>query len=114
GLQSRSAQGVRLAVQLLPRHLDRHRSHPPAARKARARSCPSAVHPDGVGNRIPVRAVKRSAIRVALAVFVAAGASAIAWPVYGRAAFFECVAILAPLGAATTLLAGAVASHRAR
>ena len=58
--------------------------------------------------------MKLSAIRVAVAVFVAAGASVIAWPVYGRAAFFECVAILAPLGAATTLLAGAVASHRAR
>ena len=58
--------------------------------------------------------MKRTATRVALAVFAAAGASAIAWPVYGRAAAIECVEILAPLGAATTLLAGAVASRRAR
>jgi signal transduction histidine kinase len=56
----------------------------------------------------------RTVTRVAAAVIAAAGASVIAWVVYGRAAFVECLAILAPLGAATTLLADAVASHRAR
>lgn len=56
----------------------------------------------------------RGAIRVAVAVTAAAGASAIAWLVYGRAAALECFEILAPLGAATTLIAYAVASHRAR
>lgn len=56
----------------------------------------------------------RGAIRVAVAVTAAAGASAIAWLVYGLAAALECFEILAPLGAATTLIAYAVASHRAR
>jgi signal transduction histidine kinase len=58
--------------------------------------------------------MKRIALRVALAAIAAVGVSAIAWPVYGRAASVECLEILAPLGAATTLLAHAVASHRAR
>ena len=58
--------------------------------------------------------MKRTAARVALAVIAAAGVSAIAGAVYGLAAFRECVEILAPLGAVTTLLAQAVASHRAR
>jgi signal transduction histidine kinase len=58
--------------------------------------------------------VKRTAIRVGVAVIAAAAVSAIAWPVYGRGAFLECVEILAPLGAATTLLAHAIATHRAR
>jgi signal transduction histidine kinase len=58
--------------------------------------------------------MKRVATQVAVALIAAAGASAIAWPVYGRAASLECFEILAPLGAATTLLAHAVASRRAR
>jgi signal transduction histidine kinase len=58
--------------------------------------------------------MRRSAVRVAIAVIAAAGASAIAWPVYGQAAFLESVKILAPLGAATTLLADLIANHRAR
>ena len=52
--------------------------------------------------------------RVGLAVIVAAGFSAIAGAVYGGGAFRECAEILVPLGAATTVLADAVASHRAR
>lgn len=67
-----------------------------------------------MGSWLPVRAVRRSALRVALAVVAAVGASAIAWPVYGRSAFLESLKILAPLGAAATLLAQAVASRRAR
>lgn len=57
--------------------------------------------------------MKRSALRVALAVIAAAGVSAIAWPTYGQAAFLESFEILAPLGAATTLLADLIANHRA-
>lgn len=52
--------------------------------------------------------------RVLLAVGAAVGLSAIAWPVYGSAAFLTSLEILVPLGAATTLLAGVIASHRAR
>jgi signal transduction histidine kinase len=58
--------------------------------------------------------MSRSASRVAVAVIAAAAVSAIAWLVYGHAAFIECFRILAPLGAATTLLADLIAEHRAR
>jgi signal transduction histidine kinase len=51
---------------------------------------------------------------VAVAVSAAGGVSAVAWPVYGGAAFLECFEILAPLGAATTLLAHEVARQRER
>jgi signal transduction histidine kinase len=51
---------------------------------------------------------------VAGAVIAAAGAAAIAWPVYGHAAAVECFEILAPLGAATALLAQALAGQRER
>ena len=53
-------------------------------------------------------------LRVGVAVLLAVGVSAIAWPIYGSRAFVECVEILAPLGAMTTLLADVIASHRAR
>ena len=52
--------------------------------------------------------------RLGLAVAVAACVSAIAWPVYGSRAFLDSLAILAPLGAVSTLLAGPIASNRAR
>jgi signal transduction histidine kinase len=57
--------------------------------------------------------MKPTALRVALAVIAAVCVSAIAGAVYGAPAFRECVEILAPLGAITTLLADVVASHRA-
>jgi signal transduction histidine kinase len=56
----------------------------------------------------------RALPRLMLAVIAAACVSAIAGAVYGEAAFRECLEILAPLGALTTLLAHALASHRAR
>jgi signal transduction histidine kinase len=58
--------------------------------------------------------MKRTLTRVAVAVIAAACFSALAGVVYGRTAFVECLEILAPLGAATTLLAHAVAGNRAR
>jgi signal transduction histidine kinase len=58
--------------------------------------------------------VTKVALRIVLAALAAAAASALAWPVYGAGAFRECVEILAPLGAVTTLLAHVVASQRAR
>jgi signal transduction histidine kinase len=58
--------------------------------------------------------MKRTAARMAVALIAAACVSAIAGAVYGPAAFRECVEILAPLGAITTLLADMVAGHRAR
>jgi signal transduction histidine kinase len=48
-----------------------------------------------------------------VAAVAAVGVSAIAWPVYGSHAFATSVAILAPLGAVTTLLADLLATHRA-
>jgi signal transduction histidine kinase len=51
--------------------------------------------------------------RMLLAVAVAVGVSAIAWPVYGSGAFITSVEILAPLGAVTILLADLLATHRA-
>ncbi len=52
--------------------------------------------------------------RLGLAVAVAGCVSAIAWPVYGSRAFLDSLAILAPLGAVSSLLAGPIASNRAR
>jgi signal transduction histidine kinase len=51
-------------------------------------------------------------VRVLVAVAVAVGVSAIAWPIYGAGAFVTSVEILAPLGAVTTLLADLLATHR--
>ena len=50
--------------------------------------------------------------RIAVTVAVAVGVSAIVWPVYGSRASVSSLAILAPLGAATTVLADLLASHR--
>jgi signal transduction histidine kinase len=58
--------------------------------------------------------MKRHAPRLAIAVVAAAAVSAIAWPIYGRAASVESFEILAPLGAVTTVLAGMIAGRRAR
>ena len=56
--------------------------------------------------------MKLGAFRVALAVAAAAGASAIAWLVYGEAAFISCLEILGPLGIVTALIAELIAHHR--
>jgi signal transduction histidine kinase len=58
--------------------------------------------------------MRASLIRAALAVVAAACVSAIAWPIYGATAFRESFEILAPLGAVTTLLAGALSNQRGR
>jgi signal transduction histidine kinase len=52
-------------------------------------------------------------LRILLAIAAAVCISAIAWPVYGRVAFVTSLEILAPLGAATMLLADVLATHRA-
>lgn len=54
----------------------------------------------------------RRAFYVFMAIAVAAGISAIAWPVYGGAAFVSAFEILGPLGAATALLAELLANDR--
>jgi signal transduction histidine kinase len=51
------------------------------------------------------------AARVGLAVAVAVAVSALAWPVYGVDAFVKSAEILAPLGAATTLMADVIAQR---
>jgi signal transduction histidine kinase len=58
--------------------------------------------------------VNRSLRRAGAAALAAVAVSAPAWPIYGRAAFLESVAILAPLGVGTVLLAELIASRRAR
>jgi signal transduction histidine kinase len=55
--------------------------------------------------------MKQTAIRIAMAALAAAGVSAIAWLVYGEAAFIACLEILAPLGCATMLLADLIVAH---
>ena len=57
--------------------------------------------------------MKQTALRVALAAIAAAAVSAIAWPVYGEAAFVASVKILAPLGCLTTLIADLIAARPA-
>ncbi|MEA2148028.1 MAG: hypothetical protein QOG59_3615 [Solirubrobacteraceae bacterium] len=53
-------------------------------------------------------------VPIALALLAAVGLSAIAWPLYGRHAFLVSVAILAPLGAVTALLADLIARRGPR
>jgi signal transduction histidine kinase len=55
--------------------------------------------------------VRRPAIQAAIAAAAGAAVSAIAWPIYGRGAFLHTLAILAPLGAATALLASLIANQ---
>ncbi|HEY2653906.1 MAG TPA: HAMP domain-containing sensor histidine kinase [Solirubrobacteraceae bacterium] len=57
--------------------------------------------------------MNRRRARILVAVGAAVGVSAIAWPVYGSGAFATSVAILAPLGAVTILLADLLATNRA-
>ncbi len=57
--------------------------------------------------------MKRAAVDVAIAVLAAVAVSAIAWAVYGHQAFFETLEILGPLGVATAVVAGLLASHPA-
>src|SRR5437764_4869064 len=58
--------------------------------------------------------MRASAVRAAMAVLAAAAVSAVAWPVYGQAAFISCLEILGPLGAVTIVLADLTASERGR
>ena len=62
GVQPPRADGPRLGLLLLHGHLDRHGPHPPAAREDRERSGRAAPHRDGVGDRLPVRAVRTGAV----------------------------------------------------
>jgi signal transduction histidine kinase len=55
--------------------------------------------------------VRPRLLRILVAVAVAAGLSAIAWPIYGLGAALTSLAILAPLGALTIFLADLLASH---
>ncbi len=57
--------------------------------------------------------MRSRALRIVAAVAAAAGISAIAWLVYGPGAFLSSFEILGPLGAATALLAEAIASQHA-
>ncbi|HLY50118.1 MAG TPA: HAMP domain-containing sensor histidine kinase [Solirubrobacteraceae bacterium] len=56
--------------------------------------------------------MRRRIGRMLAAALVATCVSAIAWPVYGRHAFLTSLAILAPVGAATALLADLLVSNR--
>jgi signal transduction histidine kinase len=58
--------------------------------------------------------VIRTARHVGLALLAAVAVSAVAWPVYGRQALWDCLTILAPLGAITAVVADALAARRAR
>jgi signal transduction histidine kinase len=57
--------------------------------------------------------MKRYGLRAAISVAAAVAVSAIAWPLYGEHAFVTSVEILAPLGAATTILASVIADRAA-
>src|SRR5437764_13598218 len=65
-----------------------------------------------MGRRLSVRAVKRSAVQIALAALAAVVVSAIAWPVYGGDAFVQCLEILGPLGVGTAVIADGIANQR--
>lgn len=55
--------------------------------------------------------MRRTAVQVAIAVVTAVAVSAIAWPIYGQAAFLECLEILGPLGVATAVIAELIAGR---
>ena len=66
GLLARPADEPRLGLRGRPRHRHGHRAHAPAAREDRAR--PASPRPrDGLGRRLPVRAVIAFALAVAAA-----------------------------------------------
>jgi signal transduction histidine kinase len=56
----------------------------------------------------------RAVLRVSLVLLSAVAVSAIAWPVYGRQAFVDCLTILAPMGVGTAIVAEILAAHRRR
>jgi signal transduction histidine kinase len=56
--------------------------------------------------------VRRPTVQIALAALAAVVVSAIAWPVYGREAFAQCLEILGPLGVGTALIADGIANQR--
>jgi signal transduction histidine kinase len=57
--------------------------------------------------------VRLTAVRALEAAVAGIAVAAIAWPIYGFAAFLSSAVILAPLGAVTTVLADLIANHRA-
>ena len=56
--------------------------------------------------------MRRLALQIMIAALAAVAVSAIAWPVYGRAAFVETLEILAPLGVASAIMADLLAHGR--
>ena len=76
GVLPQPADGRRLAVRVLLRHLDGHRPRAPAAREDRAGPVAPAPPADRVGRRLPVPAVSplRSALIGSAAALLAAGA----------------------------------------
>ena len=65
GVLARPADGARLGLRGRARHRHRHRAHPAAAREDRARPAEPAPPRDGLGRRLPVRAVIGFALAVA-------------------------------------------------
>jgi signal transduction histidine kinase len=57
--------------------------------------------------------MRLTALRALGAAIAGVAVAAIAWPIYGFGAFLSSAAILAPLGAVTTVLADLIANHRA-
>src|SRR4051812_20705925 len=91
-----------MAVRVLHRHLHGHRARPPAAGEARLRP----LDRDGVGRRLPLRAM-------IFALLVALATAAVAALAYGAHAGVVTLAIVAPLGVVTAALADWIASRDA-
>src|SRR5439155_11980213 len=105
-VHAQRADGSRLAVLVLHRHLDGHRARAPPAREGRARPDAPALPRDGVGGGVPIRALSRS-VACALGIAVlAAIATAIA---HGTHDGLLVLAMLAPIGALTMVAAHGIA-----
>src|SRR5207244_627438 len=99
GLLARPAHGLRLAVHVLHRHLDRARPHPPAARKDRGGPLRAALARDDLGGRLPLPAVNTKIATLGLLAAGACAAAAEAALDYGPSHAAATAAIFAACGA---------------
>ena len=84
GVHAQPADGPRVGLLVLHRHLDGHRAHPAAARQARGDAGAPALDRDRVGRRLPLRGVRRLAGSLGFAIAAAGAVALVALVGYGR------------------------------
>src|SRR5262249_53972536 len=110
---TRPADGRGLGVQLLHRHVDRHRARAQAAGEGRAGPVESALASDGLGRGLPLPAmsVRWAVLLLALGALAAAAVSAL---VYGASHALAAAAFFVACGAPVLVLSHILARNRRR